>query len=285
MTGIVVSSGFVVSPGADNLNADSPIVGYRNRVPESTLSATTADDNFPVTNLNNPATHLRWQADAALPASDVYITVIFDPDSSAKLVDYLAIARHNLGSGQAVVSVEGTHAEPVNPEDWVELVGEHLLPNDGPTIFRFTRQGLFGIRLRIQPSQSLPVKTRSIAVLFVGELLSLQRRIYVGHTPLHLGRETTIANHRSIDGCFLGRIILGASTSTSVELSNLTPAWYRAYMDPFLIEARENPFFFGWRPGAYPYEAGYAWLTDDPRPTNSRTNGMMSVSLDLKGIV
>jgi hypothetical protein len=47
----------------------------------------------------------------------------------------------------------------------------------------------------------------------------------------------------------------------------------------------ERPFFFAWRPDAYPYEVGYCWLTNDPQPSNALPNGMMSVSLEMAGVV
>jgi hypothetical protein len=56
-------------------------------------------------------------------------------------------------------------------------------------------------------------------------------------------------------------------------------------MDPFIIAAKEIPFFFAWRPGSYPTEAGYVWLTDDPEPANQLANGMMQISLNVEGVV
>ena len=282
MSGVVVSPGLVVNAGVDNLNADSPIVGYQNLVTASNVTATTEDADFPISNVASSSTYLRWKSGAGSPTSEEYITVL--PDTADDL-DYLAIARHNFGTSQAVVSVEGVSEEPGSPADWFELVGETLLPNDSPTIFRFTPQPLYGIRLRIQESQAATPATPFLAVLYVGKLLLLQRRIYVGHTPITMGRELSLANHRSINGNFLGRIVLAKRTKTTVELKNLTPDWYRTYMDPFLLAAEEAPFFFGWRPGTYPYETGFVWLAADPKPQNQLANGMMQVSLDLEGTI
>ena len=93
-----------------------------------------------------------------------------------------------------------------------------------------------------------------------------------------------VANLVSISGAFLGRIINGQTRRSSCALENLTPDWYRTYMDPFLLAAQESPFFFAWRPGTYPTEAGFAWLTGDPVPNNQRSNGMMQVSFDMEGV-
>ena len=112
----------------------------------------------------------------------------------------------------------------------------------------------------------------------------LQRRIYVGHTPIPYGRESRVTTGVSESGNFLGRIVLGESLETSVDLQNMTPAWYRAEMDPFIAASKEAPFFFAWRPDSYPRETGYAWMTNNPKPSNQRSNGMMQISLSMGGI-
>ncbi|HEY0220024.1 MAG TPA: hypothetical protein VGC26_09720, partial [Afipia sp.] len=71
---------------------------------------------------------------------------------------------------------------------------------------------------------------------------------------------------------------------TSVPLSLITPAWYRANMDPFLAAAKETPFFFAWRPNTYPREVGFCWLTDDPMPVPVDTGNLIGFSLNLSGV-
>jgi hypothetical protein len=277
MSGIVVAPGLVVSPGIDGLNANSPIIGYQSLVTSGNVTATTTQQGAPASHLANPSTVLKWRASSAI--TDQVLTVTLE---TADDLDYVSIAGHNFGSGQMPVSVEGlTGSPPV----WGALVPATLLANDGPVIFRFPPQPLAAIRVRIQPSGVLPPAAPVAAVLYAGKLLVLQRRIYVGHTPMPYGRKLTVANHRSIAGAFLGRIVLSEKTTTGIDLQNLTPAWYRSQFEPFLIAAKEIPFFFGWRPGSYPHEVGFAWLTNDPQPKNQRANGMMQVSLDLEGIV
>jgi hypothetical protein len=281
MTGVIVSSDLVVSPGVDGINADNPLIGYQSLVTTGNLTATTADPAFPASNLANPSTVLKWKADPGSPVADEYLTVT---TGTADDIDYVGIAGHNFGSGQMPVSIEYLD-EAASPPTWEELIGETLLPDDGPALFRFTPQPIGQIRVRIQPSLAVvPVAPAVAAVLYVGKLLVVQRRIFVGHTPIPYGRRLNVANHRSIAGAFLGRIVLSETTETSVDLPNLTPAWYRSYFEPFLVAAKEIPFFFAWRPGAYPREIGFAWLTGDPQPANQLPNGLMQVSFDMAGI-
>jgi hypothetical protein len=277
MTGVVFSPGLVVAPGVDGLDGNSPIIGYQSLVNSGNVAATTAQASSPASSLANPSTALKWRASTAV--GDQLLTVTFD---TADDLDYVGIAGHNFGSGQMPVSVEGLTGSPAT---WSVLVPPTLLPDDGPVIFRFPPQPLLGVRARIQPSLILPPVSAFAAVLYAGKLLVLQRRIYVGHTPMPFGRKLTVANHRSIAGAFLGRIVLSEKTTTAIDLQNLSPGWYRTYFEPFLVAAKEIPFFFGWRPGSYPFEVGFAWLANDPQPKNQRPNGMMQVSLNLEGIV
>ena len=256
--------------GGGIINANNPLIGYRNLATASNVAATSAASGRPASNLANPSTNLRWEGTNALV--DTYLTVTVN---AVEPIDYIALARHNFGSAQIPVSVEGFDGS------WAELVAPVLLPNDGPALFRFAPAALPAIRLRLQPGSAVP----TAAVLYTGALLVLQRRIYVGHTPINYGRTTKVINGRSESGNFLGRIITAEMTETSVRLANLTAGWYRTYLDPFILNARERPFFFAWRPSDYPREVGYAWLTSDPQPTNQRSNGMMSIELKMAGVV
>lgn len=277
---VVISSSLVLSRAlvGDAVNGNNPIVGYENRVTISNITTTTEDTEFPAVNLANPATHLVWLGLIGSPsASDEYITVEVN---TVEEIDYVGIARHNFGSGLFPVSVE---IQATDGGAWSEVVTDTILPDDSPVIFRFTPQSAFAVRVRIQPSSLGDAP--SAAVVYVGKLLILQRRIYVGHTPIPYGRQTSVVTGKSESGNFLGRIIVGENRMTGVNMMNLTAAWYRNNMDPFIAAAQQYPFFFGWRPLDYPFETGYGWITDNPQPQNQRTNGMVQISFKMMGIV
>jgi len=79
--------------------------------------------------------------------------------------------------------------------------------------------------------------------------------------------------------------VLNETTRTTVSLKNLTAAWYRAQMQPFIRASVEAPFFFAWRPADYPNEVGYAWTVNDPVPQNQGVRDFMQVELELAGII
>jgi hypothetical protein len=276
---VVISSSLTLADvlsGGGTINGNNPIIGYRNLVTAANISSTTEHPDFPATNLANPSTSLKWVG-AASPPADETITIEVNADEE---IDYVGIARHNFGTAQITVSIEGLADADALPQVWAEIVQETIPANDQPLILRFTPAAYASLRIWLQPGSALP----TAAVVYVGKLLVLQRRIFVGHTPINYGRSSKVVNAKSENGSFLGRIVLNEAVATSVALQNLTPDWYQAYFDPFVTAAREKPFFWAWRPADYPAECGFAWLTNDPTPNNQRPNGMMQVSFEMGGI-
>lgn len=254
-----------------DFNRNSPQVGYDNAVAVGNVASDTADASYPISNVANPSTASEWRASSTALQ---YITVTLS--AADRLIDYVGIARHNLGTGGGLISIEGNTGS-----GWVELVQGVYLGDDAPKIFRFTPDYYTGIRLKIGATTT----AARLAVLYCGKMLELQRRIAVGHTPLPLGRQRKTVTGRSESGNFLGRILSGGQATSAIGLRNIEPGWYRTKLDPFILAAETDPFFFAWKPGDYPREIGYAWLTADPVPKISRANGMMEVDLQMTGII
>lgn len=273
---IIISSSLVLT--ADQFGPNSPVIGWHNLVTPANLAATSEDANFPVTNLANPATYLKWKA-ASVSASARFVTITHN---TVDPIDYVGVARHNFGSGKVTVSLEGYNTAPGGTPSWFTLVSDFLPADDAPIIMRFTLQSLIGVRIKMVPVTTV---RQEIGVVYVGALLSMQRNLYVGHAPITMARRINATNGRSESGEFTGRIILGRKNASSASFNHLTPGWVRSRLKPFLLAAEEKPFFFAWRPTTYPNEVGYVWMTNDPEPVNEMGNGMMGVDLQFTGVV
>jgi hypothetical protein len=270
---IVTSNALLLSTSTTPA-ADDPVIGIDNDVLTTNIAATSEQTNFPATNLANPSTYPGWKSNALTNPQYVTFTVA----DVSKQYDYLAIAKHNFGTGQITTGVEINKGA-----GWVEVVADYLpaTDDDAPLIYRWSPDsGYTGIRLRLKPGATKP----EAAVMFVGKLLYFQRRIYVGHTPITYGRNSVVESGVSESGQFLGRIVTRQANTTTVNLHNLTAAWYRQYLDSFVVDSKESPFFFAWRPSTYPYEVGFAWLTNNPRPVNESPNGMMGIDFEMEAL-
>ncbi len=269
-------------PGGVDVNADNPIVGYQNLATVNNIESWSAEINYPITNAVNPSTYEKWIGEIGSPElGEEYITITLDTNET---VDYVGIAGHNFGTGMFPISIEGLATNEGSPEDWTELNASVLLGNNQPVIFRFAEGSFYQIRIRLQTGQASPAVAPEAAVIYVGKLLILQRRIYVGHTPITYGYRTNVVNGYSEAGNFLGRIILSEHRESMIEMKNITPGWFRNYMVPFIESAQERPFFFNWRPDSYPYETGYCWTGEDIIGANELSNGMMGVEFKIRGI-
>lgn len=255
---------------ASGINANNPRIGWHNLVTAANVSAETEDPDFPATNLANPLTYLKWKADASTSESVVSVTL-----SPADTVNYFAIARHNLGT----IGAEYVF-EYFNGSVWTALTTPAVPANDYAIIHQFEDTFASQFRLRIEGTGDAP----EISVLHLGRITILQRRIYVGHTPFPFGRDTTVSSGFSEEGQYLGRVVRRRMYQSSVSMNNLTAAWVRSTLDPFIEASADQAWFWAWRPGGYPLEVGYAWCTGDVKVTNSRSNGMMSAEWSFQGL-
>lgn len=267
---LVVSHSLVLSQPAV-LSENLPLIGWRNVVTTSNLAVTSADANNPASNLVNPSTVLKWLATST---ADQYLTVTF---SDVTDVDYIGLARHNLADAAIAVSVEALYAGV-----WGEIVAPFSPGSNAPILFRFEKQAPEAIRVKLASGTAAP----SLAVLYVGELLVMERGVNIDspHTPLTFGRVTEATPAFTEAGDYLGTIITSQRNEASEQFSHISPAWYRAQFDPFVSFAVESPFFYAWRPAQYPEEIGYAKLTSDPQPAGPPKTNRFSVSLSMRGV-
>lgn len=267
---LVNSPGLAIVSDQD-YNANSPLICWHNLVTRDTVSASPAGQSgYPITNVANPITYLGWRGD---PAGT---TITVDTSAYAGLVDYMALERHNLGTlGLALtVSVDDGGGYDV-------VINAYTPTDDSPLIFRWEPGIYVSVKLQISSNSSVPF----INVLYVGGLLRVLRRLYVGHAPINLNRSTQIVNGVSEGGDFLGAIQNAESAMTTISLKNLLANWYRDSFEVLLKANRTLPFFFAWRPNTYPKEVAFVWLTADPKPNNQLANGMMQVELQVNGLL
>lgn len=249
-----------------------PLISWNNKVKFGSATADSSATGYPASNLANPSTLLRWQSAST---SEQLVTISNIEGQS----DHVAIARHNLGSTGALVSVEGITAEP--GAVWEELLEAVLLGDDAPHIFRFATGSYTGLRLRIVPDGTAP----RCAVLYCGELLALMPGLSLGYVPLTQAEVIRDFNGTSESGEYLGSIILGAGLRSTAEVPEIDPDYFDQKLQPFVSAAnRKQPFFFAWSPVKHPGQVAYAWLASAASAPVNRGTGQRSLSLDMAGL-
>lgn len=264
---------FVISPSlAPNVGQlAQPLgharIGYDNFVKGSTVTATSEVSGFPADAVALSMTYERWQP-SAMPA-----TLSIDAGSASD-ADYIGIAAHTLGSTGATVAIEYS----TDNMSWTTV--ETISPADDSAIMvLFTSVQAQYWRLVISGTTA-----PQIGVVYIGQVLAMQRGIYGGHSPGKLSRQTTIRPTRSEGGQWLGRSVIRQGYSESYSWDNLTATWYRDNFDPFVEAAIQYPFFVAWQPLRHPSEVLYAWTSDNISPSNSGTRDLMSVGFSAQGL-
>jgi hypothetical protein len=197
----------------------------------------------------------------------------FDPANDAENGDTSFVS--STGETWTINQSGSPAARLINPK----FGGEVAPAEDAPLMFLDALRTVRHLQLELTGS-NVP----RIAVVYLGKVLAMQRSIYGGHSPITLSRETLLKQPVSRGGQFLGQSYRRLGVSGSAAFRHLTAAWYRSNFDPFVKEARKQPYFFAWRPLTFPFEVGYVWTPDDIRPTNMGVRDFMEVSWNMTGI-
>lgn len=244
------------------------MIGYKTICTLDNVIASSETAGNPATDAVNVFTNEYWRPNA-LPAS-------WTCDAGSGVdVDYFGIAGHTLGTFGCTVGFEYS----ADGLAWTSLFS-FIPENNNPIMVIFEVVTARHWRVVVSGGTGIP----RLAVIYIGEMLQMQRPIYGGHRPISLNRETIYDNLMSDAGQFQARSVKRKGQSTEYAWQNLTALWYRQFFDPFVKVARTRPFFIAWRPVTFPNEVGYVWTASDPKPSNMGTLDLMQVSLEVAGV-
>ena len=247
---------------------NAPLICWQNLVTETNITTTIANPVNPVQNAANPQTYSVYRPGSA---SNFSITIA----TGGVAVDYVGL----VVSDGATVGDIGIRADIGGTI--VDIVDKAPVEAARALLYKFETIEADSIIIDFEGHLS----SIQIGVVRVGESTPMQRRIYVGHTPVTMGRRQTIVGGMSENGQYIGEIVRRRSNATQISLQNLTADWYRDNIEPMLDQVPLEPFFFSWRPDSYGGEVGYCWLTQMPQPSNQRSNGMMQIDMAVEAIV
>lgn len=259
------------------INGNNPRIGYKTFAVFGVVTADQEAAGYPITNALNGVTYLQWRA-TDNDEQAIYITL-----PEAQTADYVGVYGHNFGSRNTTVTVQYS----LDGLTWLDAFVPTIPNADDKVFFReFEPITADFWRILLQPTGGALDDPPEASVLYLGEVLTIPRRIYVGHTPIPMGREIEVGVGQSTNGQFLGRVLESVMFQTGVTLELLTPEFIREEFDPFVRATLDRPFFWSWRPTRYDTEAALAWFAGNsvPVPQNQRENGMMSVSFNLNGV-
>lgn len=268
---IYISQDLYLSGGLNDgyINANNPRIGYRNLL--GAASATYDQPDYPASNLLNPSTGEYWLSTNG--ADTQYVEL----QAASGLVDYFGVAGHNLaGASVQVQSRISTGAS------WSNVAPPAMVPDNHPLMWLFQPVANHPHwRLVINPLSGTPPR---IAVIYLGPVLTLQRRVYVGHRPAPYAIDSEVVSGMSESGQFLGRVVRRETIESSITQNNVSPEFYRQRIAPFARAAVTRPFFVAWRPGEYPEEIAFAWTTGSIQMENQSANGFVRFEIPFRAL-
>jgi hypothetical protein len=267
---LIISQSVLLAQAAA-VDPDRPIILWDNRATSDNTTVSSEDGDFPAARLFEPVTYERWVAAAAGA-----VTIEFAP-GNVDLFAAAGFAKHNFASAGIAVSIDADAGS-----GYEEILAPAIPSSDGPLLLRFTAQSAATFRINLAEGS----EAAAAAVFSIGPLLEIERKVWVGHTPLPYARTVRRVNGESEAGDYTGGIVTQAFVEGELPLSLLSRAFVIEQMDPFLLACHGGalPFFMAWRPATYPAETGYCWLRNDPQPEPQPPHNLDAMTLELRGI-
>lgn len=246
---------------------NNPILGWHNLLEKGSITADFELDDYPATNIQTNSTGDFWRSSDDSTTQYLYMTV------SPAQINYLGVAGHNFAGAEILLQ------HRADPGDAWTNIGDSFIPDSNHAIMIYFASVYTSSywRLKIIPFTDTAPRASNI---YLGKMLRLTRKIYVGHKPILFDKKTKFYTGESENGNFNGRVIQNQKHNLKFMQNQVSAAWVREYLKPWLDVSLERPFFFAWRPSNYPKEIAFAWLNDDVVPENISVNGNMRYDID-----
>lgn len=275
---IYISNALYLTSGiGPDFNENNPIIGYDSILLPEYFSAS-GFSGRPPSNVWSPDTFSSWQGQLYQGPSQT-TTQYFNIENPVGVsVNYIGIAKHNFGTGNYTYSIE----ESNDNSTWADLVAPKIVPTDKAIMEYFDTTNSLYFRIKLERTAT-EFQRPIISHIKMGTALVLQRRIYVGHTPAAIASSIKRQVLNSENGQYIGQIVKSKFHTTSCDQENVTPAFVRDKIVPFInhvngeveIEGTApSTFFFAWRPSDYPDEVVYGWTNENIQPENQGNDGL-----------
>lgn len=293
MSILISNLAFLTSIGQQNSN--NPLVFYKSILLPEDITADEWEINRPAVNLWNPDTSSFWQGTSASGSPAASSTqYIYLANPNGLIVDYIAVAKHNLGSLLFNYTIQFSN----DGVTWGDLYASRLITNDGPIIdyFNSATSRIFRIKLtKTLLGSPATIAPPIIAHIKMGRATILQRRNFTGHKP-PINTSKKIIKNGSDSGQYLGSVVVRSYRTGQIQQENNTGDFVREEVAPFIDHCNGTPaidgtapstFFYAWRPSDHPDEVIYAWADDIQTPENQGGNlsgGFMKWGMTLGAI-
>lgn len=230
----------------------------------TSASATAETDGFDADYVLEPDTYSWW-----IPGAAATITLSF----SSQVIDCIGIAAHTIGSSGRTATIEAYTGGA-----WVNVLDDNPAPDDDFAIMAHF-PAITATQIRITVSGDC-----RIGVIYVGQALAMMRPAYANMAPVSMAEETNILTSESVTGQWLGTTYENIARPLTLAWQNLPEAWVYEYVEPWLRNIKNQPYFVAQRPAGYPRDVAYCMgPMSKPTPERQGRRDFMSLSFDTRG--
>ena len=270
----IVIAGAVITALATAGTSNNPIILWDNLGESGTWSTDVGTQVNSAAYAGTGTTFDQWRA---TPSGSNQAALEVDLGSSQS-VSFLAIASHNLSDIGASVTVE--HSATGLALSWT-VVGGSQTPTDNQSIgwyFSATSARYWRINCINCTGDAI------VGVMFVGNPLTVEQRIYQGYKPPITPTEVALQSNVSEGGHLLGSSMVKKASTASASFTHILPTTFRgaswkAFQNHFNAG---GGFFWAWRPTKYG-DFYYAWRSGGAlAPENMGIKDYMSATLEMR---
>jgi hypothetical protein len=239
-----------------------------------TIAASTEASGFAAENALPPRTDSAWRP-TSLPGSAAYWVQNF---ATSREIGFIGIAKHDLGTQNATIQVQ---YKAVGAGSYTTYPGfSSIQPkDDSPLLFLVDPDLVDGFGINISAADDNP----TISVIMGGIADEWPRPFVWTGQPITEGDRRTFRNNISMTGNWIGRSVQNDGLQFDLTMNNASETWRQGDFQDFKAYANgeDAAFFVAPRPGAYPDEVAYAWLTSVATASRERPNAANSTSVTL----
>lgn len=267
---------YTVEAGYTASNLELARIGIENHLADATTleSLRVSDDSdnedadYPVVNVTKPNTYQTWRPTTFSPKIVATWTTPVN-------VNYLGIARHNVGS--TAITGGSLYITPTGGS--LEKVADFNPTDDSPILIPFDTTEIEDAEVRFGTGADVVV-----GVVYLGEAIVMDRPLRGSMQPVWLSRRTGVQTQISEGGEVLGSIFVRRGASVSPSWSNLSKNFYNDELKNLALDLPLNPFFFGWQPNEHPDEVVYGTLDGDVSGGQAGASTRYNFSFSMNGL-
>jgi hypothetical protein len=244
-----------------------PRIAKDSALERATVAASSTETGYAAANLLTRDTWQRWRPSA------VEATVTADGLDPAETIDYVAIARHNLGSAGITAELELEISSV-----WTKVAD--LAPEqDSPLFLALEPTLATGVRLSFG-SEAIP----TVAVLMAGQAVTIPRPLRGSMQPVFLARQTEVLPQVSETGELLGQIVRRSGVEVSPSWRNIPGSFYRSTLRGLARDLPGCAIFFQWSPLLAPDEAVFGTVTGDVSGSHVSGRDFYEFGFSMQGV-